>query len=138
MGKEFVKLQEEAVRQTYIKQRPFNSLHEAYGVLMEEVAELFDQIRLHPEQRNLDNLLEELLDIAATVQRAAEDFKLVDRQPFDGPTRQDKIEEVLRNLLTNMLERYTSFPPRQKGKKNTIAFEFDPKELAELKDKYFG
>jgi hypothetical protein len=43
----------------------FASVHEAYGVLMEEVAELFDEIRKKDDQRDYHNMRHEAIQIAA-------------------------------------------------------------------------
>ncbi len=51
---------------------PIHTPHEAYGVIMEEVAEFFDEVRaqhIHPKE-----MLVELVQIAAMCQRAAEDL----------------------------------------------------------------
>ena len=52
------------------------SLHQAYGLLAEEMAELLDEIRRR-HQCGL-NVRSELVDIAMICQRAAEDLGLVD------------------------------------------------------------
>ena len=56
----------------------FSSLHEIYGVLAEEIQEFFDEVRTKPDERDADNLLSELVQIAATAEMAAEDLQIVD------------------------------------------------------------
>jgi NTP pyrophosphatase (non-canonical NTP hydrolase) len=51
----------------------FASMHEAYGVLAEEVAELFEAVRLrqgHPER--LDRIAHEAMQVAAVAARMGE------------------------------------------------------------------
>ncbi len=51
----------------------FASLHEAYGVLLEEVAELFEAVRMRPDHpRRVDEMRTEAIDIAAVALRIAE------------------------------------------------------------------
>ena len=54
--------------------KPHNSLHEAYAVLLEEVDELWEQVR--GKRRDANRVLSELVQIAAVCQRAAEDLNL--------------------------------------------------------------
>lgn len=44
---------------------PFNSLHEAYAVLQEEVDEFWDEVKKKPTNRSRDNTRKELIQIAA-------------------------------------------------------------------------
>lgn len=44
---------------------PLNSLHEGYGLLIEEVQELFDEIRLQPKKRHPSNIRHEAAQVAA-------------------------------------------------------------------------
>ena len=50
-----------------------HSLHEGYGILLEEVDELWDEIKKKSSQRDLDNLLNELVQIGSCAQKMAED-----------------------------------------------------------------
>jgi NTP pyrophosphatase (non-canonical NTP hydrolase) len=43
----------------------FRSAHEAYGVLIEEVEEVFDHVRKKPHKRNMEELEVELIQVAA-------------------------------------------------------------------------
>lgn len=43
----------------------FASVHDGYGVLLEEVDELWDEIKKKPKNRNIDNLRKEASQIAA-------------------------------------------------------------------------
>ena len=58
----------------------FASMHEAYGVLAEEVAELFDAVRLKQTDRaRSTKIRHEALDIAAVALRIAEQAGRVTR-----------------------------------------------------------
>lgn len=47
----------------------FASLHEAYGVLMEEVQELFDEIKKKSENRDMEAVCRESLQVAAVAMK---------------------------------------------------------------------
>lgn len=49
----------------------FNSFHEAYAVLLEEVDEWWDHVRLHEDKRDLKAIRTELVQIAAMCLKAA-------------------------------------------------------------------
>lgn len=53
-----------------------NSCHEGFGVLLEEVDELWEQVRKKRSKRNPKNMLSELVQIATVCQRFAEDLVL--------------------------------------------------------------
>lgn len=48
-----------------------NSAHEGYGVMLEEVDELWDEIKIKQKNRDLDKLRKEALDVAAMALRIA-------------------------------------------------------------------
>lgn len=52
---------------------PMNSLHEGYAVILEEVEEFWDMVKLKPSKRDPNALYKELVQIAAMAQRTAED-----------------------------------------------------------------
>jgi NTP pyrophosphatase (non-canonical NTP hydrolase) len=54
----------------------YASLHEAYAVLLEEVDEVFDIVRQKRGERDAQQLLEELLQIAAVAGKAAHGLKV--------------------------------------------------------------
>jgi hypothetical protein len=58
---------------------PQHSLHESYAVILEEVDELWDLVRLKKEDRDPAAVLKELVQIGAMAQRAAEDLALIPR-----------------------------------------------------------
>lgn len=49
----------------------FHSLHEAYAVLLEEVDELWEQVRKKEEDRSPGRIVEEAIQIAAVALRIA-------------------------------------------------------------------
>lgn len=57
---------------------PLNSAHEAYAVILEEVDEFWEEVKKPPKLRSRADMLEELAEIAAMCQRAAEDLCLLD------------------------------------------------------------
>lgn len=68
------------------RQHPqFNSAHEAYGVLKEEVDEFWDEVKKKSKNRDPANMLLELVQIAAVAQKAAESLKLMPVESGDFP-----------------------------------------------------
>ena len=58
------------------KHGPLNSLHEAYSVILEEVDELWEQVKLKQRLRNTANIKTEFRQIAAMALRALVDINL--------------------------------------------------------------
>jgi hypothetical protein len=56
--------------------KPYNSLHEVYAVILEEVDELWDECRKKGIARETTRIREELIQIAVTAWRAAIDLGL--------------------------------------------------------------
>lgn len=73
---EMVEQELENARQIY---PPFNSLHEAYAVILEEVKEFEAEVFRKPDERRPEQLLRELAQVAAMCQRAVEDCLLTDQ-----------------------------------------------------------
>lgn len=55
------------------KHGPMNSLHEAHSVILEELDEVWDEIKKKTKARDLNHLLKELVQVAAMCQKTAED-----------------------------------------------------------------
>lgn len=53
-----------------------NGYHEAYGLILEEVDEFWEEVRKKSNKRNRVNALKELTQIAALCEKCAEDLKL--------------------------------------------------------------
>jgi len=56
------------------KHKAYNSVHEAYGVLMEEVEEFWEEVKKKSENRSKDNMRKELLQVAAVCLRTIHDL----------------------------------------------------------------
>lgn len=56
--------------------KPMNSAHEAYAVVLEELDEFWEEVRKKRIDRDPQKMLTELVQIAAMCQRAAEDLRL--------------------------------------------------------------
>ena len=70
LGALMIELEEELIRATEIY-GPLNSSHEAYGVLLEEVDELWDEIK----KNDITKAREEALQVAAIAIRFLMDIK---------------------------------------------------------------
>lgn len=53
--------------------KPFNSAHEAYGVVLEEQHELWDEIRKHQSKRDYEAMTKEAVQLAAMAIRLIQD-----------------------------------------------------------------
>jgi NTP pyrophosphatase (non-canonical NTP hydrolase) len=51
----------------------FNSAHEGYAVLLEEVEELWDEVKKSPKKRDLSKIREEAVQVAAMALRFLHD-----------------------------------------------------------------
>ena len=58
---------------SYLIYGRYCSAHEAYGVILEEVAELFDEVR--KQKRDIPAMIQECIQIAACAQRFAEQLQ---------------------------------------------------------------
>jgi len=62
------------VERSAVKHLPHNSAHETYGILMEEVAEFFDEVR--KQQFDVLAARKELVQIASVAVKAIHDLSL--------------------------------------------------------------
>lgn len=53
---------------------PYHSAHEAYGVTLEEMDELWEHVKTKQKNRNINAMLSECLDVAACAIRFAYDI----------------------------------------------------------------
>jgi predicted HNH restriction endonuclease len=73
----FVKMmQEELARSRELFPRPTNSLHEGYAVMLEEVDEAWEEIKVNARLRDNGAVLQELVQVAAMAAKMAEDLLL--------------------------------------------------------------
>lgn len=56
---------------------PIFGAHDAYGRILEELDEFWDEVRAKEHKRDRANMLKELIQVAAMAQRAAEDLNLL-------------------------------------------------------------
>ena len=59
---------------TVLSYDPFSSLHEGYALLLEEVDELWDEIKIKPEFRDLQKVRHEAKQVAAMALRIMVDL----------------------------------------------------------------
>jgi hypothetical protein len=64
------------IKRAVAKHGPLRSAHEAFGVLLEEVDEFWEEVRKRTRQRNKRNTRKELIQIAAIAIRTIQDLKL--------------------------------------------------------------
>jgi hypothetical protein len=77
----FRKLQEGKIEKARQDHGPYHSAHEAYAVILEELDEFWEEVRMRSENRDHGVMLRELVDIAVTAERAAYDLGLIDEKP---------------------------------------------------------
>lgn len=77
-----IDVKDEVLRATQLH-GPLQSLHEAYGVIKEEFDEFWEQVKVNPkklcdeaQQLRIENLREELIQIAAMCVRTIMDMEL--------------------------------------------------------------
>lgn len=58
--------------------KPYNSAHEAYAVILEELEEFWEEVRMKRNKRDKAHMLRELVQIATTAERAAYDLELLE------------------------------------------------------------
>lgn len=74
MNNDFQSLVKTELAKVRKRHKPFNSVHEGFGVLLEEVDELWEEVRKKRSKRDRANMLRELIQIASVAQRFAEDL----------------------------------------------------------------
>lgn len=77
MSATFQDLVERELEQARKQHGPITGCHDAYGRLLEEVDEFWDEVKLKDCLRNPGRMRAELVQVAAMAQRAAEDLNLV-------------------------------------------------------------
>lgn len=64
----------EEMQEALAKNRPFASAHEGYAILLEEVDELWDEVKKKSSKRDTVNMTKECIQIAACALRFALDI----------------------------------------------------------------
>lgn len=75
-GKTFLQMVAEEVHSARKQHGPMNSIHEGYAVILEELDEVWDEVKKKTKERDLEHLLKELIQTAAMCQKMAEDVVL--------------------------------------------------------------
>lgn len=70
----FRSLVEKELKKARGKHKPQASIHEGYAILLEEVDEFWEHVREKSDKRNYKELLGELVQIASSAQKTAEDI----------------------------------------------------------------
>ncbi len=81
---EFLEMAHDELRRAREGHNNLNSAHEAYSVILEELDEFWEIVRLKRCNRVPEEMLEELVQIAAMANRAAEDLGLVGQKGVKG------------------------------------------------------
>lgn len=118
---------------------PINSLHEGYGVLAEEIAEFFDEVRKKDSDREPDAILGELVQIGTMAQRIAEDLQFIPHTMIaeacnpDGNVYLDRIMELEGGLTAaiNLLQS-ARHAPQQLPPRNGKSYASGPGMMREL------
>ncbi len=71
--KTFSQLAHEELKRARAMHGPMNSIHEGYAVILEELDEVWDEVKKKTKHRDLNGLLKELIQISAMCQKMAED-----------------------------------------------------------------
>jgi len=69
----FNKLVESELKRARKLHGPVYSIHEGAAILLEEVDEMWDEVKKKTKERDLENLLTELVQISTVAQKMAED-----------------------------------------------------------------
>lgn len=75
---DFQELVRKEVEKANRKHPPHGSVHQSYAIILEELDEFWDEVRKKASKRCRKNMLLELVQIAASAQRAAESHGLLD------------------------------------------------------------
>lgn len=82
----------------------FASMHEILGVLTEEFYEFMEEVRKKPDQREPKDTLEELVQIAAIAEMAAEDMELVDiGNEYVASSKYIELKNAVTDLLSSLV-----------------------------------
>lgn len=126
------------------KYGPINSLHEGYGVLAEEVAEFFDEVRKKNSEREPDSILGELVQIGAMAQRIAEDLQFIPPAMVTPASAPDsnvyakRIEELEGGLTAAItLLQSARISSKQLPRPSTMGFGHAPPDASSMRELTF-
>lgn len=71
---DFQKLVKDELVKARKKHGPMLSVYEGYAVILEELDEVWDEVKKRTKERDLDNLLIELIQVSSMAQKMAEDI----------------------------------------------------------------
>jgi hypothetical protein len=78
---------EQEVRRARELHRPTNTLHEGYAVILEEVEEFWDEVKVNPKKldtasqdKRIDNMRKELIQVAAMCIRTILDCNIEEKR----------------------------------------------------------
>ena len=71
---DFTKLVKDELVKARKNHGPQASYHEGYAVILEELDEVWDEVKKRTKERDLDNLLIELIQVSSMAQKMAEDI----------------------------------------------------------------
>ena len=129
MFRSLVETEKERARSSY---GSFSSMHEIYGVLCEEVAEFFDEVRKKPDARNPQDTLDELVQIASVAEIAAEDLELVDiTQEQLASSKYESLKSAIKEFVASM-NRGSVVNLQKRDSCITSAFSFDEDKLTKV------
>jgi hypothetical protein len=117
------------------QRRPTASYHEAYAIILEELQEFWEEVKLNPGIRSSTSSLHELLDIAAACWMVAEDLNMTDKVESSPPRNEHA--QILRNLLDSMISQGRMEGPKQRGLEPVRVFEFDLIDVKKLKERLY-
>ena len=73
-GLSFIEHQRRELVRAREKHGPITSIHAAYGIILEELEEFWDEVK--KQQRDFPKMAEELIQVAAMCQRTFEDLRI--------------------------------------------------------------
>ena len=74
MPEQFDELVDRELARARSLHNPYNSHHEAYSVILEELDEYWDEVKKRTAERDTEHMKTELVQIATTARRAYEDL----------------------------------------------------------------
>lgn len=147
-AKTFPGMMRELVLTAREKVGPYYSYHEAAAMIREEFEEFWEIVKQKDGERNPEEALLELLDIATSCWLAAEDLDLIKADSLTDEVkgqlhtdRQTRIEKTLNKIFVNMhssnwynRKGVVMVPSMQQGRKNQPALLITEELFEEIRD----